>query len=88
MKQCCGGNCNQGRACPAFKAVRWPVLCTRCGSTTHYAEDCTRMPALGMCDAERDMLDIARRGRNCALGIIATMMLAYVVLSWIGGTGL
>jgi len=46
MKTCCNGNCNQGRTCPERKAVRWPMLCTRCGSTSHYAEDCKRMPIL------------------------------------------
>lgn len=70
------------------RAVRWPLLCTRCGSLSHYAEDCTRIPALGLSDAERDMIDLARRGRNCALGIIATMVVGYVGLAWIGGTGL
>lgn len=88
MKKCCGGNCNQGRACPAFKAVRWPLFCTRCGSTTHYAEDCTRIPALGLCDFERDMLDNARRERNIILAIIVVFMLGYLGLSWIGGTGI
>lgn len=39
----------------------------------------------GMCDAERDMIDAARRGRNCALGIIATLVVGYVVLMAIGG---
>lgn len=39
----------------------------------------------GMCDAERDMLDTWRRGRNCALGIICTLSAGYIVLVLIGG---
>lgn len=40
---------------------------------------------LGMSQAERDMVDAARRGRNCALGIIATLVAGYFALLWIGG---
>lgn len=41
--------------------------------------------SLGMTQAERDMVDASRRGRNCALGIIATLVAGYVALLWIGG---
>mgnify|MGYP001582730305 CR=1 FL=1 len=30
--------------------IRWPMLCTRCGSLKHYAEDC-KVPTLGLCAA-------------------------------------
>lgn len=45
----------------------------------------TKIETLGMCDAERDMLDTWRRGRNCALGIICTLSAGYIVLLLIGG---
>ncbi len=69
-----------------LRAVRWPLLCTRCGSLSHYVEDCTRMPpCMGMTPHEREMVDNARRSRNCGLGIIATVMAGYFALLWIGG---
>lgn len=40
---------------------------------------------LGMSQPEREMIDASRRGRNCALGIIATMMAGYFALLWMGG---
>ena len=57
--ECCTGDCQQGRACPA-QSTRWPLLCTRCGSLSHYAEDCTRMPAgMGLSQQERDINRVA-----------------------------
>lgn len=50
------------------RAIRWPVLCTRCGSLTHFVEDCTRMPAtMGMSQHERDMLKQVREERKAVL---------------------
>lgn len=69
-----------------IRAIRWPLMCTRCGSLTHYVEDC-RMPS-AMCEFERDMIESTRKERNCILAIIATFMVGYLLLSWVGGTGL
>jgi len=39
---------------------RFPTLCTRCGSLSHFAEDCTRMPAgMGLSQQERDINRVA-----------------------------
>lgn len=59
---------------------RFPLFCTRCGSRTHYAEDCTRMPArMGMSQNERDLLDHVRRDRNALLLAGLVFVLALVV---------
>ena len=63
--------------------IRWPLFCTRCGSRTHYAEDC-KVPTMGMCAAEREMVEAARRDRNCVLAIIAVLMTGYFFLILIG----
>lgn len=86
MKRCCSGDCQQGRTCPAAKKawIRWPVLCTRCGSLSHFAEDCTRMPAgLGMSQHERDMLAQVRRDRNAVVLAAVAFVLALVVISYL-----
>ena len=81
MKRCCSGDCQQGRACPAAKRIRWPVLCTRCGSLSHFAEDCTRMPPrMGMSQQERDLLDHVRADRNAVLLAALVFVLALVVV--------
>lgn len=50
------------------RAVRWPLLCIRCGSISHYVEDCTRMPAhMGMSQQERDLQDQMKAERNVLL---------------------
>lgn len=67
------------------RLIRWPVLCTRCGSRTHFVEDCTRIPTMGLSDFEREMAECARRERNCVIGIVATLVVTYFVLTWIGG---
>ncbi len=85
---CCNGACKQGRDCPARRVIRWPLLCTRCGSRDHYAEDCTLIPKLGLSECELDMLDDARRDRNIVLAIVAILMALYFGLSLIGGTDL
>ena len=53
---------------------RFPKFCTRCGSTKHYAEDCS-IPVLGMSQQERDMM-IQRRAedRVFALGGAAVVL--------------
>lgn len=86
MKQCCNGDCNQGRACPVStqakrpRWIRWPVLCTRCGSLSHFAEDCTRMPAgLGMSQHERDLVAMVRRDRRAVLLLAAVLVLAMMI---------
>jgi hypothetical protein len=62
------------------KWIRWPVLCTRCGSLSHFAEDCTRMPAgLGMSQQERDLVAMVRRDRNAVLLAAVVFVLALVV---------
>ncbi len=50
----------------------------------------TRPPfdKLGVSQAERDMIDDARRDRNIVLAIVAVMMVGYLALCWVGGTGL
>lgn len=60
------------------------MLCTRCGSLSHFAEDCTRMPAgLGMSQHERDMLALVRRDRNAVLLAAVALVLALVVISYL-----
>ena len=63
--------------------IRFPKICTRCGSLSHYAEDC-KIPTMGMCDAERDMVDAVRRDRNCVIAIIVVLMVCYFSLILIG----
>ncbi|MES2320158.1 MAG: hypothetical protein V4631_21995 [Pseudomonadota bacterium] len=66
------------------KRIRWPVLCTRCGSVTHFVEDCTRMPAgLGMSQHERDMVALVRRDRNAVLLTAAAVVLALAVITYL-----
>lgn len=66
------------------KWIRWPVFCTRCGSLSHFAEDCTRMPpGLGMSQHERDMLAMVRRDRNTVLLMATVFVLALVVISYL-----
>lgn len=66
------------------RLIRWPVLCTRCGSLSHFAEDCTRMPAgLGMSQHERDMLAAVRRDRNAVLLAVVAILLALVVVAYL-----
>jgi hypothetical protein len=80
--KCNAGDCThqQGRNCPT-RAVRWPVLCTRCGSTSHFAEDCTRMPAgMGLAQEERDHLAHARADRNAVLLGVLCFVLALVLI--------
>jgi hypothetical protein len=80
VKRCCTGDCQQGRTCPARRSIRWPVLCTRCGSLSHFAEDCTRMPArMGVSQQERDLLDQVRRDRNAVILAALVFVLALVV---------
>lgn len=63
------------------RAIRWPVLCTRCGSVTHFAEDCTRMPArMGMSQQERDMLDHVKADRNAVLLGVLCFVLALMLI--------
>lgn len=90
MKRCCNGDCQQGRTCPAAKNytwpswIRWPVLCMRCGSLSHFAEDCTRMPAgLGRSQHERDMAAKVRADRNAVLLAALAFVLALVVISYL-----
>jgi len=76
---CCNGACRQGRDCPR-RLIRWPLFCTRCGSVTHYAEDCTRMPPrMGMSQQERDMLDHVRADRNAVLLAALVFVLGLMV---------
>ncbi len=44
-----------------------------------------QIETLGMCDAERELLDTWRRGRNCALGIVGVLVAGFVALLLIGG---
>lgn len=59
---------------------RFPLFCTRCGSRTHYAEDCTRIPArIGMSQQERDLVDMVRADRNVVLLAAALFVLALIL---------
>lgn len=63
-----------------MKNIRFPMLCTRCGSVSHFAEDCKRMPArMGMSQQERDHLAGARADRNVVLLAAAFFVLALVL---------
>ncbi len=77
--ECCNGDCQQGRTCPA-QSTRWPVFCTRRGSTDHYAEDCTRMPALmGLSQQERDHHSQVRQDRMAFALCVSTIILALLL---------
>jgi hypothetical protein len=80
MKSCFGNN-RQGRcACNTCMAVRWPLFCTRCGSTSHYAEDCKRMPAgMGKSQQERDFDAMVRADRAVILLAAVSVILALVL---------
>lgn len=66
------------------RVIRWPLFCTRCGSLTHFAEDCTRIPAgLGMSQHERDMLALVRRDRNAVLLAAVAFVLALVLITYL-----
>ena len=65
-------------------SIRWPLFCTRCGSRSHYAEDC-KVPTLGMCEVERDMVDQVRRERNVVLALVALFIVSTVLFAMMGG---
>lgn len=59
---------------------RFPVFCTRCGSWSHYAEDCKRMPpCMGMSDTERDMMAQRRAEDRVFILAVVVIVLALVL---------
>lgn len=65
--------------------IRFPMVCTKCGSLDHLAKDCELPTMLGMCDAERDDAIETRRGAQQILALIVMLALAHVVISlWLG----
>lgn len=55
--------------------IRFPKVCTRCGSLSHYAEDC-KVPAA-------DPLAAATHERNALLQAFAVVILALVVIGYL-----
>lgn len=74
---CCNGNCNQGRDCPARKSIRWPLFCTRCGSLSHYAEEC-KVPAA-------DQLHASTHERAALLQAFVVIVVALIIISYLEG---
>lgn len=80
MKRCCTGNCQQGRTCPARRLIRWPMLCTRCGSVDHFVEDCKRMPAyMGLSGQERAVICETRESRRAAMLLLVVFSAALML---------
>lgn len=77
MKSCLGNN-RQGRCeCIACSAIRWPLLCTKCGSTAHLAKDCPQR--FGKSQQERDFDKMVRADRAAVLLGVAFFVLALVL---------
>lgn len=57
--------------------IRWPLFCTRCGSRTHFAEDC-KVPTLGLSTQESDVQAMARDDRKVVAlaGVLVVLALA------------
>lgn len=65
---------------------RFPKVCLRCGSLGHYSEDCVRMPTnLGMSSHERAMMAAVRRERNAVLWAAASIVVALIIGTQLGG---
>lgn len=64
--------------------IRWPVLCTRCGSLTHFAEDCTRMPAgMGKSEYERHRIAMDRAERAAGLLLAVVFVLGLIIITYL-----
>lgn len=65
--------------------IRWPRVCTRCGSTEHFSEDCPLPTMLGLSDIERDIQAENRRDKQALLAVGVVLVLAQILISALSG---